>query len=173
MAWPGAPTPAALSRKQRLRRRNPDIPEQGETPMSLNRDHPNKGYQLGRLFAVYELAQRSALGKVNASIRDRYFGAAPATPASVFPLIVRGGQNHLTKVSKVKPGWAHLIEKELEEIHSHFEPALPITWPRSLRLQDQGEFAIGYYHQRAAKLGNDKGESLRMDDAEPTDEGDE
>ena len=173
IGWHAATIRAVLFRNQRLRRRNPDIPEQGETPMSLNRDHPNKGYQLGRLFAVYELAQRSALGKVNASIRDRYFGAASATPASVFPLIVRGGQNHLTKVSKVKPGWAHLIEKELEEIHSHFEPALPITWPRSLRLQDQGEFAIGYYHQRAAKLGNDKGESLSMDDAEPTDEGDE
>lgn len=138
----------------RMNRKNPLIPEQGETPMSLKRDHANPGYQLGRLFAVYELAQRAALGKVNATIRDRYFGAASASPASVFPLIVRGGQNHLAKVRKGKPGWATLIERELEEINDRFEPKPEGIWPRSLRLQDQGEFAIGYYHQRAAKLGD-------------------
>ena len=141
--------------------------------MSLKKDHSNAGYQLGRLFAVYELAQRAALGKVNATIRDRYFGAASATPASVFPLIVRGGQNHLSKVRKEKPGWATLIERELEEINSHFEPTDSGIWPRSLRLQDQGEFAIGYYHQRAAKLTNDKGEKIGLADTENThDEGD-
>lgn len=47
-------------------------------------------------------------------------------------------------------------------------------WPRSLRLKDQGEFAIGYYHQRAAKLSNDNGEQVGFDDAaENTAEGDE
>lgn len=138
----------------RLNRKNPLTPEQGEVPMSLKRDHANPGYQLGRLFAVYELAQRAALGKVNATIRDRYFGAASATPASVFPLIVRGGQNHLAKVRKEKPGWATLIERELEEINDRIEPKPEGIWPRSLRLADQGEFAIGYYHQRAAKLGD-------------------
>lgn len=124
----------------------------GEPPMSLQRDYKEPGYQLGRLFAVYELAQRAALGRVNASIRDKYFGAASATPASVFPIIVRGGQNHLAKVRKEKPGWATLIERELEEIHSHLVPELP----RSLSLQKQGAFAIGYYHQRATKLTSDK-----------------
>src|SRR3546814_12468329 len=82
--------------------------------MSLKRDHDNPGYQLGRLFAVYELAQRSALGRVNATIRDKYFGAASATPASVFPLIVRGAQPHLAKVRKERPGWGHLIERSEE-----------------------------------------------------------
>lgn len=152
----------------RLSRRNPLIPEQGEVPMSLKRDHANPGYQLGRLFAVYELAQRAALGKVNATIRDRYFGAASATPASVFPLIVRGGQNHLAKLRKDKPGWATLIERELEEINDRFDPRPEGIWPRSLRLQDQGEFAIGYYHQRAAKLSNDKGEAIDADDLPET-----
>ena len=163
--WHAAAIRAVLVR---LNRRNPEIPEQGETPMSLKRDHANPGYQLGRLFAVYELAQRAALGKVNATIRDRYFGAASTTPASVFPLIVRGGQNHLAKVRKDKPGWATLIERELEEINDRFEPRPDGIWPRSLRLQDQGEFAIGYYHQRAAKLSNDKGEAVHADDLQET-----
>jgi len=139
--------------------------------MSLKMDHNNVGYQLGRLFAVYELAQRQALPGLNATIRDKYFGAASSTPASIFPLIVRGGQNHLAKLRKEKPGMAMLIERELEEIHSRIEPAEPRSLPRSLRLQDQGEFAIGYYHQRATKLSNDKDENRDL--GEPQDQLDE
>lgn len=168
--WHAAVIRAVLFRDQRLSRRDPDTPEKGETPVSLKRDHANPGYQLGRLFAVYELAQRSALGRVNATIRDKYFGAASATPASVFPLIVRGAQSHLAKVRKEKPGWGHLIERELEEITGRFEPDGGGTWPRSLRLKDQGEFAIGYYHQRAAKLSSDKGDQLGFDDDADTGE---
>lgn len=173
--WHAAVIRAVLFRDQRLRRHDHDIPESGETPMSLKKDHPNKGYQLGRLFAVYELAQRSALRKVNATIRDKYFGAASAAPASVFPVIVRGAQNHLSKIRKEKPGWAYLIEKELEEIYSHIEPKEQLSLPRSLRLPDQGEFAIGYYHQRATKLHNDKGEQVSFDNiaAETEDQGDD
>lgn len=172
--WHAAVIRAVLVRSQRFSRHS-DAPETGETPMSLKRDHDNPGYQLGRLFAVYELAQRSALGRVNATIRDKYFGAASATPANVFPLIVRGGQSHLSKLRKEKPGWAHLIEKELEEIHGRIEPHQPRSLPRSLSLQNQGEFAIGYYHQRAAKLGDDKGERIGFDDVvtEPAEQGDE
>ncbi len=147
--WHAAVIRGVLVREGRAK---PLLPEAGELPMSLQRDYQDAGYQLGRLFAVYELAQRSALGRVNASIRDKYFGAASAAPASVFPIIVRGGQNHLAKVRKEKPGWAALIERELEEIHGHLAPALP----RSLTLQKQGEFAVGYYHQRAAKLSDGK-----------------
>lgn len=162
--WHAAVIRAVLQRDHRLKNRNQHHSEKGEIPVSLNKEHPNTGYQLGRLFAVYEMAQRSALGRVNASIRDKYFGSASATPASVFPLIVRGGQNHLSKLRKEKPGWAHLIEKELEEIHSHIEPKQPFSLPRSLPLKDQGEFAIGYYHQRATKLTSEKGEVLDPND---------
>lgn len=146
--------------------RRPD-PQSGEPPMALTRDHQDPGYQLGRLFAVYELAQREALGRVNASILDRYFGAASATPASVFPLIVRGGQHHLSKVRKKKPRWANRIECELEEIHSHLGAELP----RTLNLQRQGSFAIGYYHQRAARLTSDTGDTIEPADQPETEEG--
>jgi CRISPR-associated protein Csd1 len=171
--WHAAVIRAVLNR---LDRKDPQIPEAGETPMSLNRDHQNTGYQLGRLFAVYELAQRAALGGINSTIRDKYFGAASATPASVFPLIVRGGQNHLSKVRKTTPGWAVLIERELEEINGRFDPAPGGIWPRSLPLRDQGEFAVGYYHQRATKLTNGKGialEAKSLEDTAATEGGDE
>ncbi|WP_298670759.1 type I-C CRISPR-associated protein Cas8c/Csd1 [uncultured Sphingomonas sp.] len=169
--WHAAAIRGVLQRDHRLSGKGKGV------PMSLKRDHDNAGYQLGRLFAVYELAQRSALGRVNAGIRDKYFGAASATPASVFPLIVRGGQPHLAKVRKEKPGWAALIERELEEINGRFTPGADASaiWPRSLRLRDQGEFAIGYYHQRATKLTSDKGEELSMGDMpdSPDNQGDE
>lgn len=155
--WHAAMIRAVLNRQ---RRSQPLVPQEREIPMGLDRSHDNTGYQLGRLFAVYEMAQRAALGNVNATIRDRYFGAASATPAGVFPLIVRGGQNHLARVRKDKPGWANLIERELEEINSHFKPGPGGIWPRSLRLTDQGEFAIGYYHQRATKLTSDKDDEI-------------
>ena len=117
-----------------------------ETPVSLNREDPSEAYQLGRLFAVLETAQRMALGNVNATIRDRYFGAASATPASVFPLLLRGVQNHLGKLRKAGKGrW---LERDIEDILA----VLPARLPRSLRLEDQGRFAIGYYHQRKAQF---------------------
>jgi CRISPR-associated protein Csd1 len=114
--------------------------------VSLNREEPNAAYQLGRMFAMAEIAQRMALGKVNASIRDRYFGAASATPASVFPLLLRGMQNHLSKLRK--GGKGGFIEREMDQIAEQLPPGLP----RSLRLEEQGRFVIGYYHQRRARV---------------------
>lgn len=153
--WHAAAIRAVLAREQWMRRRDKNVEEKGETPMSLNPDHPNVGYQLGRLFALLELAQREALGRgVNATIRDKYFGAASATPASIFPLIIGNGQNHLSKIRKDRPGWAHVIERELDDVFDRIDPVEPSTLPRSLKLEQQGEFAIGYYHQRKAKLGS-------------------
>jgi CRISPR-associated protein Csd1 len=154
--WHAAAIRAVLARKHRLvHQHEPDFDPTKEPPMSLARSHTNRGYQIGRLFAVFELAQRAALGRgVNSTIRDKYFGAASAAPASIFPLIITNGQNHLSKIRKEKPGWANLIEKELEEIFDKIEPSIPVSLPRSLNLEDQGEFAIGYYHQRRARLGD-------------------
>lgn len=116
-----------------------------EIPVSLDTANMDPGYLLGRLFASLESVQRAALGgRVNATIRDRYFGAASATPASVFPVLLRNAQNHLSKVKKNKPGLAVNLEKQLDEIVDKLEAQLP----KSLRMESQGRFAIGYYHQR-------------------------
>lgn len=115
-----------------------------EPPVSLDKESKSPGYLLGRLFATLEAAQRSALGgQVNATIRDRYYGAASATPASVFPVLLRNAQNHLGKVRKAKPGLAVNLERDIREIVE----GLTDSFPRSLRIEDQGRFAIGYYHQ--------------------------
>lgn len=144
--WHAAAIRAVLARERRLK--NPD---ERNWLMSLEKDRDDPPYQLGRLFAALEIAQRQALGQVNATIRDRYFGAASATPAHVFPLLLRGAQSHLGKLRKDnKGGW---IEREIEEITAHLPPELP----RSLKLDAQGRFAIGYYHQRKAQFAGRPG----------------
>jgi CRISPR-associated protein Csd1 len=139
--WHAAAIRACLTRDLRL---NGD---RGEIPVSLDKDDPSPAYQLGRLFAALEAAQRLALGRgINATIRDRYFGAASATPAGVFPLLLRGAQNHVGRLRK--DGKDYWIEREIGEIVER----LPSALPRVLRLEAQGRFAIGYYHQRQAQF---------------------
>lgn len=119
-----------------------------EIPMSLDRNNPDPAYRLGRLFAVLEGIQQSALPGLNATIKDRYFAAASATPARVFPLLVKTATHHLSNLRKAdKAGLAHWFEAEMGEIWSALEADLP----RSLNLEDQGRFIAGYYHQRWAR----------------------
>ena len=135
--------------------------EEEDVPVSLNPDETNPAYRLGRLFAVYENVQREALGKnLNTTIKDRFFASASATPASVFPLLVRNASHHIASLRKGdKGGLAHWFEKEIDSIFS----GVASTFPRSLRLEDQGRFAIGYHHQRATKRGVPKSEGDRID----------
>lgn len=115
-----------------------------EIPVSLDKQSDSPAYQLGRLFAAQEYVQRCALGQnVNATIRDRYYGAASATPASIFPLLVRNTQNHMSKLRREKKGLSVKLENDILEIVGK----LPVHFPRALRIEDQGSFAIGYYHQ--------------------------
>lgn len=135
-----------LAREQRLDNKDNN---KGEPPVSLDPTNIDPGYLLGRLFSTLENVQRAALGKqINATIRDRYYGAASATPASVFPVLLRNAQHHLSRVRKDKPGFAVNLEKEVGGIIDQLGP----TFPRSLRIEAQGHFAIGYYHQTQARF---------------------
>jgi CRISPR-associated protein Csd1 len=117
--------------------------EKEKLPVARDPDYPESAYQLGRLLAVLEAAQYAALGRVNASIVDRYYGAASATPARVFGPLLRNVRNHVSDANKRGKGkW---IEARLNEIISKLQPDLPKT----LKLEEQGRFAVGYYHERA------------------------
>ena len=114
-------------------------------PVALDPSNPNPAYQLGRLFAVLESAQYAALGRVNATIADRYYASASTTPARVFGTLLRGLRTHVSDARKRgRGGW---IEPQVGEIMLKLPPELPHT----LRLEDQGRFAVGYYHQRATR----------------------
>ncbi|TEU30168.1 type I-C CRISPR-associated protein Cas8c/Csd1 [Alkanindiges illinoisensis] len=135
-----------------------------EIPMSLDVTETNPAYRLGRLFAVLESIQRKALGdSVNATIRDRYWGAASATPASIFPMLLRNAANHLGKIRKENPGLSSFFDWQIGDI----EQGLSTSWPKSLNMNDQGRFAIGYYHQKWTKtIKTKEGEEVKNEMAE-------
>ena len=108
--------------------------------MSLNEENKDPAYRLGRLFAALEKTQEDALGSVNASIRDRFYSSASATPGSVFPRLLRTYQHHLSKLEGgLKVNREQLVQDILDPLDG---------FPGFLDLQAQGLFAIGYYHQR-------------------------
>lgn len=143
---------------RRARRRGVELSGEENFDMALNKENSNTGYLLGRLFAVMERAQQGALGDVNVTIRDRYIGAASSTPARVFQPLLRNCQNHLSKLRKEKQWLASRLERELEEIVGNRlgDGGLPKT----LDMDDQGAFFIGYYQERYdlwhSKDSNDK-----------------
>jgi CRISPR-associated protein Csd1 len=119
-----------------------------EVPVAFDSTYPNKGYLLGRLFAAYEQAQTAALGRnVNATIKDKFYGAASATPRKVFTLLERGSANHLSKVGKERPGQRVNLERLIGSIMGMMDPS-DDPFPNSLTAQDQSLFGLGYYHQR-------------------------
>ncbi len=113
-------------------------------PMSLNLESENTAYLMGRLFAVLERIQSQALGELNAGIADRYYGSASSVPYSVFPRLLSGAKHHLSRLRKDKAGMAVILDKDLGDIIFR----LPETFPRHFSIDEQGRFAIGYYHQK-------------------------
>ncbi|MCF6354500.1 MAG: type I-C CRISPR-associated protein Cas8c/Csd1 [Candidatus Polarisedimenticolaceae bacterium] len=115
-----------------------------EIPMSLDENNESDAYQLGRLFAVLERIQSSAIKNANATITDRYFASASTVPYSVFPRLLSGARNHLSKIRKSMPGDAANLDKNLAGIIVK----LPTCFPKHLSIEHQGRFTIGYYQQR-------------------------
>jgi CRISPR-associated protein Csd1 len=106
---------------------------------SETQSHP--AYKCGRLLAVIERIQRAAIGDPNATLTDRYYGSASTTPASVFGVLLRMTQPHLSKLRKQNQGQAIALERALQD-------AMPDHFPTTLSQTEQGLFALGYYHQR-------------------------
>lgn len=119
-----------------------------EVPVAFDPANENKGYLLGRLFAVYEQIQVAALGRnLNAGIRDKYYGSASAQPRKVFALLDSGAVNHLSKIGKQRPGHRVNLEKQVAAIMALMSPGAD-PFPTTLGADEQALFGLGYYHQR-------------------------
>lgn len=114
-----------------------------ELPVSLDETNPNVAYRLGRLFATLEKIQEETSPGLNATIRERYYGAACSAPVTVFSTLLRLKNHHLAKLES--RGRATQFERLIGQIIGGVA-----DFPAQLALADQGRFAIGYYHQRQA-----------------------
>lgn len=126
---------ACLVRSARLRGTTQEV------PVELDIQQTDVAYRCGRLFALLEKAQLAALGKdLNSTIKDRYFAAASATPALIFPRLFRVNTHHLAKLTRGSQGFYTNSFGDLM--------AEPFAFPRQLSLEQQGRFFVGYFQER-------------------------
>ncbi len=126
--------------KAYIERKNRINGKKGGVTMGLNVEEKNTGYCLGRLFALLEKAQLDASPGINATIKDRYFGTASASPKAIFPILLKLSQHHIAGAK-----YGKFTDKQIEEIMGEIN-----TFPAHLSLDEQGMFMLGYYHQRNA-----------------------
>jgi CRISPR-associated protein Csd1 len=144
--YPRAALVKACINRQSLSRVNPEK----ELTVSLDLTNANPGYRLGRLFAVLEKIQEEANPGINATIRDRFYGAASAMPVTVFPNLMKLKNHHFSKLENT--GRRVNLERLITDIMDSVS-----DFPSHMSLADQGRFAIGYYHQRHALFSKPKG----------------
>lgn len=112
-----------------------------EISVSLDEENTSIGYLYGRLFALCEYVQKKARPNINKTIKDTYFGYAFMRPATVFPQLMRRLPHDLGKIES--EGTRIWIDGIIQKVYSKI-----CSFARTLPLDEQGMFSIGYYHQR-------------------------
>jgi CRISPR-associated protein Csd1 len=119
-------------------------------PMALDVTSTDPAYLLGRLFGAFTYAERSYADR-GATIRDKYMAGASATPARIFPVLMKGYEHNragLAKAGGQKIGAGIKAEKAVAAILAQLPGGGDL--PASLPLEDQGRFFVGFYHQLSA-----------------------
>lgn len=124
---------------------------EGQIQMAVNENCTSIAYVLGRLFSVLENVQEKANPGINATIKDRYFNGACATPAVVFPTLLKLSNAHL---GKLEAGQAVYFNKKLGALMEKIPmPDTGVPFPARLSLEEQGAFVLGYYQETQSRYG--------------------
>ncbi len=154
-----------------------------------NQNHP--AYLCGRVLALMDKIHNAAHGRSTASSpAGRYYGSASSTPALVFPRLCKLASIHLESIGgglayKLQHGVPKAraetpIERDFEglaDLIARF--SADAKWPRTLSLEDQGRFAIGFYYEKCRKWpryrkgSNPKGDEPITDDSQTNDDSDQ
>lgn len=122
---------------------------EGKLQMALNENCNDVSYVLGRMFSLLENIQQGANPGINTTIKERYFNSACATPASVFPILLKLANTHL---SKLDGGKAVYFKKKMGVLMDKIMmPDEGIPFPARLTLEEQGAFILGYYQETQAR----------------------
>lgn len=124
--------------------------EGAEMAEDLDLGQKEPAYLCGRLLAAYDGLQYAASGEVNLTVADRYYALASTDPRIAFPKIEDLGHKHLRKLRRDRMGAAVRIEQQIEELHDALGESAGYKFPSRLSLEDQGRFALGFHHQKAA-----------------------
>ncbi|MBZ0252708.1 MAG: type I-C CRISPR-associated protein Cas8c/Csd1, partial [Candidatus Methylomirabilis sp.] len=137
---------AALNRKRRLRPRDARFEE---VKRDMDPTNASEGYALGRLMAVLERIQQEALKDVNASVVDRYFSGASASPKSVFVRLLKNARHHVRKAEEndQRAGFVGMLDRIVDELADRFDPKRN-GFPSFLDQEQQGLFVLGYHQMR-------------------------
>lgn len=130
---------AWLSRRQRLR--GDEYPMEATCNDQVTRD---VAYYCGQLMAVYVAIQRKAMPDVGVGVAERYYTAASANPAFALGKLAQLSQHHL---GKLEPGLAHYFEDKISDVMVKIGDR---EIPAIMNMEQQTEFALGYYQKRAA-----------------------
>lgn len=122
--------------------------------MAVNENCNDVSYVLGRLFSVLENIQQSANPGINSTIKDRYFNSACATPASVFPVLLKLANAHLGKLDQ--PIAVYFSKKLGMLMDKIVMPQRGMPFPAILTLDEQGAFILGYYQETQARYAGKK-----------------
>lgn len=146
-----------------------------EVPMALDETTDDAAYLLGRLFGAYVYAERSYQER-GAGLRQKYMGAASATPARVFPMLMRGYEHNLASLRKAggqKAGSGIKADRAVAAIMALLPGGGDL--PPTLPLEEQARFFIGFYHQISAfyAKAEDAAEDLADTNAENNNTGDD
>ncbi len=131
---------AWLLRRQRARGEDEQMDENKMTP-------PSPAYLCGAMLAVYGEIQRKSSPEVNVGVVERYFSAASTSPAFVIGRLASLSVHHLSKLQQSAPWLVVKFNQELDDLAKQLEQR-PI--PTMLNVEQQAQFALGYYQQRAA-----------------------
>ena len=115
--------------------------------VELDTGNSDPAYLCGVLLALLEQAQRAAIPGIATTVVDRFYATASTAPQAVLPRLVKGVQPHLSKLERDNRGAYMRLQHQLETVLSGIDPER--NFPKTLTLEQQGLFALGYYHKRA------------------------
>ena len=130
-----------------------------EKELSMNVNDGSLPYNLGKVFAICEKIQEDT--RTNKNIGGLYFSTAMTSPAKAFPSIIKAAQMYLGKLSE---GQQVNYNKLLQSVLTNVD-----NFPTHLNNVEQGEFCLGYYHQRQslfAKKENNEDNTNIMEEIE-------
>ena len=139
-----------------------ELNDKGGFTMENHTSQKDSAYLCGRLLALLDkihIDAHKGSGGTNSSPANRAYAAASTTPALIFPQLCKLARYHLNKVGG---GLANCLEhgyeaetgepvEGLKQVVAQLQETAGGTFPRTLSLEQQGRFAIGFYYERCRR----------------------